>query len=193
MMLAGTPRYRGSAMRTPRGTIRLWAASGLALAGAAGLVSCSGDEPHARSQAETTTPAPRAALSDAAVSFEGVSFEVHNDPGCGCCKSWAEYMAKHGAAVTLSEDPQRDAFRAGVGIGDDAASCHTAVVDGYAIEGHVPAAAIAKLLDERPDAAGLALPGMPMDSPGMGGDAAAWAELPVMLVGADGSLTPYAY
>lgn len=128
-----------------------------------------------------------------AVSLTGVAIEVHNDPGCGCCTSWAEYLRRHGATVTISEDPQRDAFRAGHGISDEAASCHTAIVGGYAVEGHVPVTAIRRLLDDGPDAAGLALPGMPMDSPGMGGTASDWAQLPMMLVAADGSLSPFEY
>lgn len=80
-----------------------------------------------------------------------------------------------------------------MGIPDSAQSCHTAVIDGYAIEGHVPAEAIRQLMTERPDAAGLALPGMPVDSPGMGGDAASWAAQPVVLVNRDGSLTTFPY
>jgi hypothetical protein len=67
------------------------------------------------------------------------------------------------------------------------------MVDGYAIEGHVPAVAIRRLVTERPNAVGLALPGMPVDAPGMGGDAASWADQPVILVNRDGSLTGFAY
>lgn len=89
----------------------------------------------------------------------------------------------------MTDDPDRASFRETNGITDDAASCHTAEVDGYLVEGHVPAAAIVRLLADRPDAVGLALPGMPADSPGMGGDDDSWAAQPVMLVGADGSLT----
>lgn len=65
------------------------------------------------------------------------------------------------------------------------------MVEGYAIEGHVPVGAIVRLLEERPDAAGLALPGMPVDSPGMGGDVTTWETQPVLLVGRDGSLSPF--
>jgi len=93
--------------------------------------------------------------------------------------------------VTVADDAARDAYRAEVGIPDDAASCHTAIVEGYAIEGHVPVGAIVRLLEERPDAIGLALPGMPADSPGMGGDVTTWEAQPVLLVGRDGSLTPF--
>jgi hypothetical protein len=103
------------------------------------------------------------------------------------------YLRSLGATVDQRDDPERAAFRASLGIPDDAASCHTAVVGGYAIEGHVPAEAIGRLVSDRPDAVGLALPGMPADSPGMGGDAATWAVQPVILVHRDGSLTPFTY
>jgi hypothetical protein len=93
----------------------------------------------------------------------------------------------------MTDDPDRASFRAANGIDDEAASCHTAEVDGYLIEGHVPAAAIERLLVERPDAIGLALPGMPPDSPGMGGDEATWAVQPVVLIGADGTLTSWQF
>jgi hypothetical protein len=82
-------------------------------------------------------------------------------------------------------------FKADKGVPAGAASCHTALVDGYVIEGHVPAGAILKLLDDQPDAIGLALPGMPGDSPGMGGDPVSWEAQPVELITADGDLVPF--
>jgi hypothetical protein len=103
------------------------------------------------------------------------------------------YLRANGATVDSTEDAERAAFRAGLGVPDDAASCHTGVVEGYAVEGHVPAAAIRRLLDDRPDAVGLALPGMPNDAPGMGGGPNSWARQPVRLVGRDGSLRPFPY
>lgn len=93
----------------------------------------------------------------------------------------------------MTDDPDRDAYRDANGISDEAASCHTAEIDGYLVEGHVPVEAIRRLLDERPDAIGLTLPGMPDDSPGMGGDPTTWATQPVMLIAPDGTLTPWAY
>lgn len=83
------------------------------------------------------------------------------------------------------------AFKADNGVPVGAASCHTALVDGYVIEGHVPAGAILKLLDDRPDAIGLALPGMPADSPGMGGDPVTWEAQPVELITSGGDLVPF--
>jgi hypothetical protein len=84
-----------------------------------------------------------------------------------------------------------DEFRAENGVPEGAGSCHTALVDGYVIEGHVPAGAILRLLDQRPDAAGLALPGMPADSPGMTDDPEAWESQPVVLIRNDGQLVPF--
>lgn len=85
------------------------------------------------------------------------------------------------------------AFKAENGVPAGAGSCHTALVDGYVIEGHVPAGAILRLLNDRPDAVGLALPGMPADSPGMGGDPDTWESQPVMLIQHDGGLVAFDY
>ena len=103
------------------------------------------------------------------------------------------YLREQGVTVTSADDPDRDAFRAANGIANEVASCHTAEVDGYVVEGHVPIEAIERLLAERPDAIGLALPGMPADSPGMGGDPSTWASQPVLLIGSDGTLSDWAY
>lgn len=103
------------------------------------------------------------------------------------------YLREHGARVTVADDANRAAFRAERGIPDAVASCHTAEIDGYVVEGHVPAEAIAQLLAERPDAIGLALPGMPADSPGMGGDASTWARQPVLLLERDGTQSDWTY
>lgn len=93
----------------------------------------------------------------------------------------------------MTDDADRASFRDANGIADEMASCHTAEVDGYLIEGHVPAAAIERLLAEQPAAVGLALPGMPPGSPGMGGDETSWAAQPVMLIGTDGTITSWGF
>ena len=103
------------------------------------------------------------------------------------------YLQDHNADVDTTDDPDRAAYRADVGVPDAAASCHTATVEGYVLEGHVPVGAIVKLLDDRPDAIGLALPGMPADSPGMGGDVTTWENQSVMLIEHNGSLKPFDY
>ncbi len=93
----------------------------------------------------------------------------------------------------MTDDSDRSAYRAELGVPAEMASCHTAVVEGYALEGHIPVGAIVRLLEDRPDAIGLALPGMPGDSPGMGGDVTTWERQPVMLIDRDGSLQPFDY
>ncbi|HYD26100.1 DUF411 domain-containing protein [Brevundimonas sp.] len=92
---------------------------------------------------------------------------VYKSPTCGCCGGWVTHMRQAGftVAVHVVEDP--GTVRRARGLPDSVASCHTAVIDGYAIEGHVPAGDVVRLLAERPQAVGLAAPGMPMGSPGM--------------------------
>ena len=103
------------------------------------------------------------------------------------------YLQQHSADVRVTDDPDRSAYRQELGVPEQVASCHTAIVDGYVLEGHVPVGAIVRLLQDRPDAIGLALPGMPADSPGMGGDATTWERQPVLLVGHDASLRSFDY
>jgi hypothetical protein len=97
-----------------------------------------------------------------------VLVEVWKDPSCGCCKDWVAHLQASGFAVKLN-DAGNDAMRAKLGIPQKLASCHTALVSGYAIEGHVPAADIRRLLKDKPHAIGLSVPGMPVGAPGMDG------------------------
>jgi len=94
---------------------------------------------------------------------------VHKDPGCGCCAGWVKHLEGAGFAAKVIETRNLDPLKRRLGVPDDLAACHTAEVAGYVIEGHVPAAAIQRLLQEKPPATGLAVPGMPMGSPGMEG------------------------
>jgi len=94
--------------------------------------------------------------------------EVWKDPSCGCCKDWVVLMEKAGFAVTV-HDTGNNAVRARLGLPQRLGSCHTALVGGYLLEGHVPAADVRRLLKEKPKALGLAVPGMPVGSPGMDG------------------------
>ncbi len=96
--------------------------------------------------------------------------EVWKSPTCGCCKDWIAHMREHGFRVTVHDTGNTEA-RARLGIPIELGSCHTARVDGYAIEGHVPAEDVLRLLKEKPKAIGLAVPGMPIGSPGMDGPA----------------------
>lgn len=120
--------------------------------------------------------------------------ELHvlKDPNCGCCSAWIEILAADGFAVTteLTDATALEAYKAANGIPEAMTSCHTAQVDGYVIEGHVPAADIRRLLAERPDAVGLAAPGMPMGSPGMGPESEREAY-DVQLIRRDGSNTVF--
>ena len=95
--------------------------------------------------------------------------EVFKSPTCGCCSAWIEHMSGAGFAVDARDVDQEAlyALKARSGITPELASCHTAFVDGFVVEGHVPAADIERLLTERPDAIGLSVPGMPIGSPGM--------------------------
>lgn len=94
---------------------------------------------------------------------------VHKDPSCGCCNGWVRHLRQAGFAVTVDERSQLQTVRQRLGVPSDLTACHTAEVNGYVLEGHVPAAAVQRLLKEQPKAAGLAVPGMPMGSPGMEG------------------------
>ena len=98
----------------------------------------------------------------------GPLVEVWKSPSCGCCQVWIEHLESHGFSTRV-HDVGNTAKRAQMGIALVHGSCHTAVVEGYAIEGHVPAREIQRLLKEKPRAIGLAVPGMPMGSPGMDG------------------------
>ena len=110
--------------------------------------------------AATFAPAARA---------DGPEIEVWKTPSCGCCAAWVDHMRAAGFEAqvrdvdggTLAELKRR------IGLSPERASCHTAFVEGYLVEGHVPAEDVERLLAERPDAAGLAVPGMPIGSPGM--------------------------
>jgi len=92
---------------------------------------------------------------------------VHKTPWCGCCTGWAAHLRRAGFDVTEVKHDDLNPIRKLMGVPASLTSCHTAEVEGYAIEGHVPAADIRKLLATRPDAAGLSVPGMPTGSPGM--------------------------
>ena len=98
------------------------------------------------------------------------SIEVWKDPNCGCCNDWVRHLQNNGFAVKVNESGNT-AARNRLGVDPKFGSCHTGLVSGYAIEGHVPAQDIKRLLKEKPTAIGLAVPGMPVGSPGMDGPA----------------------
>src|SRR4051812_28093609 len=100
----------------------------------------------------------------------GARMSVVRDRGCSCCEGWTAAMKAAGYTVTLRELDRADRLRR-FRISEQTASCHTAQVGGYLVEGHVPIAAVTKLLRERPKTRGVALPGMPTGTPGMPGPA----------------------
>ncbi len=98
----------------------------------------------------------------------GQEVTVYKSPTCGCCQGWVDYLETQGFEVTSHDVDDVDSIKAQHGLTDPhLKSCHTAIVDGYVVEGHVPANDIWRLLAERPDVVGLTAPGMPQMSPGM--------------------------
>ena len=120
----------------------------------------------------------------------GTAIHVHATVGCGCCRAWAALAAEQGHDVSLSDTADPEALKASLGVPPALASCHTAVADGYVFEGHVPLEALDAVLRDRPDIAGLAVPGMPMGSPGMGDDPSARFDV-IAFGGAAGDGTVY--
>jgi Cu/Ag efflux protein CusF len=131
--------------------------------------------PSARLQAAVSTP-----------------MQVWTGPRCSCCHDWVAHLQANGFAVTTHDGGNMDA-RSRLGMPIQYASCHTGEVGGYAIEGHVPATEIHRLLEERPDAVGLSVPAMPRGSPGMDGPAYGGVQDPydVLLIRRDASSTLY--
>lgn len=93
--------------------------------------------------------------------------DVYKSPACGCCGAWVDHIRSAGMAVVVHDLDDVSPIAAKAGVPDEARSCHTAIVDGYFVEGHVPVVDIRRLLKERPKARGIAVPGMPIGSPGM--------------------------
>lgn len=121
--------------------------------------------------------------------------EVWKSPTCGCCKDWISQVEKEGFEVKIYElsESAKTAQRSKLGMAEKFGSCHTALVKGYVLEGHVPGRDIRRLLTERPRALGLAVPGMPIGSPGMDGPAYGGRKDPynVLLVQRDGASTVF--
>ncbi len=103
----------------------------------------------------------------AAGVVQAADFKVHKSVGCMCCEFWADHLRSHGHSVTITPDNKILSLKENLEIPVDLWGCHTARVEGYIIEGHVPAEDVARLLQDRPDALGLAVAGMPVGSPGM--------------------------
>ncbi len=115
---------------------------------------------------------------------------VYKTTTCGCCVLWVDHLKSSGFQVTVKSVPSTAEYQTKFGVPEKLQSCHTAVVEGYTIEGHVPVSEIQRLLKERPKAKGLAVPGMPMGAPGMeAGDRS--DKYSVLLFQADGTTSVY--
>ena len=110
--------------------------------------------------------------SEASSAAASPNIAIYRNPGCGCCEKWADHLRAAGYTTQVADHDDLDGLRAKLGVPAALAGCHTATVGGYVVEGHVPAAAIDRLLRERPKAVGVAVAGMPVGSPGMEGGTA---------------------
>lgn len=119
----------------------------------------------------------------------GETVTLYKSPNCGCCTGHAEALEAAGFTVNIIETNELDDIKTSQNIPPEGASCHTSVIAGYTVEGHVPLAAIEKLLTEKPDIAGIGLPGMPIGTPGMPGKKTAPYEV-YQLTG-NGQMSPY--
>jgi len=128
------------------------------------LAGCNASNDTAQSSSAAQEAIPVAAGESAKTGHEIV---MYKSPTCGCCGNWAEHLRDAGFTVKEVKREDMDVIKAQYGVPEKLASCHTALVDGYIIEGHVPAADVERLLKERPNIAGLTAPGMPQNSPGM--------------------------
>jgi hypothetical protein len=119
--------------------------------------------------------------------------QVHKSATCGCCKEWVGHLEQNGFKVEVFELDNLEPVKARLGVPPGKGSCHTGEVDGYLVEGHVPAVDIHRLLAERPKARGLVLPGMPIGSPGMEVEGTPAQAFTVELVKLDGETEPFAH
>jgi len=164
----------------------------LLLAVALGLAACNAsDTPNAQAastdspvEVESTDATPVVATSAGPVAT------VYKSPTCGCCSLWNRHLEENGFEIVAYDREDMPAVKDSLGVPANLASCHTAVIEGYVVEGHVPAASIRRLLEEKPDARGLTVPGMPLGSPGMDqGDMK--QSYDVLLVDNNGDATVY--
>jgi hypothetical protein len=162
---------------------------GLALAACA---KTSGDEPTVPSTASPSKPADTTATT-APVAATAHEIVVHKSPSCGCCVKWIDHLRAEGFVVKSVDTDDLGALKQSLGVSPAHASCHTATVADYVVEGHVPAADIRRLLAEKPAALGLAVPGMPAGSPGMEVPSGEVEPYDTLLIGTDGAATVYSH
>ena len=123
-----------------------------------------------------------------AARAEAMTMTLYRSPDCSCCHVWADIAHQRGWTVASADRRDMAAFKAESGVPLEYSSCHTAIVGDYFVEGHVPLEAVERLLAEKPNIDGIALPGMPAGSPGMGGVQEAPFEVVAIT---DGAATPF--
>ena len=121
---------------------------------------------------------------------QATEITVYKSPTCGCCSAWVDHMKANGYTVVSKNVDDLEAIKKVLGVPDPFQSCHTAMVDGYVVEGHVPAADVTRMLAEKPEVAGITVPGMPAGSPGM--EVGSVDKYDVLLFRSDGSAKVYA-
>ena len=149
-------------------------------------------EPAAATEPQSVGPAEAEPAVDETQAATWPRLVVHKSPTCGCCGLWVEHMQDAGFPVEVRDTHALHAVKEQLGVPYGKGSCHTAQVDGYLVEGHVPAEDVKRLLTERPDARGLVLPGMPLGSPGMETPDGRTDAYTVELVANDGTTTAFA-
>ncbi|QII29242.1 DUF411 domain-containing protein [Stenotrophomonas maltophilia] len=140
----------------------------------------------------TATATAAAVTAEATIEPELPLAIVHKTASCGCCGVWADHLKAAGFPVEIRDTDDMHPVKQRLGVPAGKASCHTAEIGGYVVEGHIPASDIKRLLKERPTARGLVLPGMPAGSPGMEMPDGYVQPYTVELVLADGSTQPFA-
>jgi hypothetical protein len=146
--------------------------SGFAITMAFAAMACSKQTPApATDSAQLSVSEAQRAGAPATASVSLVPIKVYKTPTCGCCKAWVEHLEQNGFKVEVVDMPDLSAVKTKYGVRPEMQACHTAVVNNYVVEGHVPADVILKMINEKPAIAGIAVPGMPMGSPGMEGGA----------------------
>ncbi len=144
----------------------------------------------AQLRAQPPKPPTGKAAPGAIAAATSRAITIYKEPNCGCCKLWVAHVQKAGFVATVHDTTDMATVKTSMGVPDALQSCHTARIGSYTIEGHVPADVIVKLLDEKPVGRGLAVPGMPMGSPGMEGGRA--ERYQVILFDAAGKARVYA-
>jgi hypothetical protein len=158
------------------------------------LAACSNDAASTALTTPSGSHAPVAVSAGAELTRDTSQLPVmvvHKTPWCGCCGAWVEHMQHAGFEVEVHDMDDLGPIKERLGVPYAKGSCHTTEIGGYLMEGHVPAEDIKRLLQERPDAVGLVLPGMPMGSPGMGAPNDQRKSFTVEIVRRDGTTEPF--